>query len=388
MIKIVKIISINILIFFLITLVIELISYSVLKFYKKNPTSFLIKTNLEAKKHLDDPCQKMMTHPFLNHIHDHNNMCNIKGGKASGEFVFYFDDSVDTSTSKFLVTLGGSTTDGFYNHISSGETWPFHLSNITKKNDKNLKIINGGTGGYSSTQELLKLVLKVGNLDLNIKYVISLNGINDIEGYRTNALILDHFPYFTTDILEMFNQDRWKIYNKVNIDILPNSMLLVYFINKKFFKSDYLNNIYDLNFIDLNEEKKKATISKYDRKNISNADLWVSNVKFMNSFSKLNGWKYYVFLQPTMGLKGVQSQAPEKTNDRILLDKAEKSEIYLNKINGLYDKLKVHCKELDFCFDISDIAPPIGNHYNDKRHHNSKGNMVIAKEIYKILKNE
>jgi len=234
MIKIVKIISINILIFFLITLVIELISYSVLKFYKKNPTSFLIKTNLEAKKHLDDPCQKMMTHPFLNHIHDHNNMCNIKGGKASGEFVFYFDDSVDTSTSKFLVTLGGSTTDGFYNHISSGETWPFHLSNITKKNDKNLKIINGGTGGYSSTQELLKLVLKVGNLDLNIKYVISLNGINDIEGYRTNALILDHFPYFTTDILEMFNQDRWKIYNKVNIDILPNSMLLVYFINKEY----------------------------------------------------------------------------------------------------------------------------------------------------------
>ncbi len=110
-------------------------------------------------------------------------MCNIKGGKASGEFVFYFDDSVDTSTSKFLVTLGGSTTDGFYNHISSGETWPFHLSNITKKNDKNLKIINGGTGGYSSTQELLKLVLKVGNLDLNIKYVISLNGINDIEGF-------------------------------------------------------------------------------------------------------------------------------------------------------------------------------------------------------------
>tara|TARA_B100000035_G_C21004332_1_gene556474 strand:- start:169 stop:1335 length:1167 start_codon:yes stop_codon:yes gene_type:complete len=388
MIKIVKLISINILIFFLIVIVIELISYSVLKFYKKNPTSFLIKTNLEAKKHLDDPCQKMMTHPFLNHIHDHNNMCNIKGGKASGEFVFYFDDSVDTSTSKFLVTLGGSTTDGFYNHISSGETWPFHLSNITKKNDKNLKIINGGTGGYSSTQELLKLVLKVRNLDLNIKYVISLNGINDIEGYRTNALILDHFPYFTTDILEMFNQDRWKIYNKVNIDILPNSMLLVYFINKKFFKSDYLNNIYDLNFIDLNEEKKKATISKYDRKNISNADLWVSNVKFMNSFSKLNGWKYYVFLQPTMGLKGVQSQAPEKTNDRILLDKAEKSEIYLNKINRLYDKLKVHCKELDFCFDISDIAPPIGNHYNDKRHHNSKGNMVIAKEIFKILKNE
>ncbi len=386
--RIFKIVSINILIFLFIALIIELISYSILKFYKKNPSSFLIKTNLETRKYLDDPCQKMMTHPFLNHVHDHNNMCDVKGGKVSGEFVFYFDDSIDISSSEFLVTLGGSTTDGFYNHISNGETWPFHLSNIVKKNDKKLKIINGGTGGYSSTQELLKLILKVKNLDLNVKYVVSLSGINDMEDYMNNALILDHFPYFTQDILEMFNQDRWKIYNKVNIDILPNSMLLVYYVNKKFLKSKYLNNIYDINFIDLKEEKKIATISKYDRKNISNADLWFSNVKFMNSFSKVNGWKYYVFLQPTMGLEGVQSQAPENTNDRILLDKLKRSETYSNKINRLYEELKTHCKKLDFCFDISDIAPPVGNYYNDKRHHNSKGNMVIAKEIYKILKNE
>lgn len=384
--KIIKTIFINIIVFFIILFIIEIFSFSILKLYNKKPDSFFLKTNLKAKKFLSDPCQKMMTHPFLNHVHDHNNKCDVKGGTVSGEFVFYFDDKIDFKRNKFLVTLGGSTTDGLYNHISNGETWPFHLSNILRYNNQKIKVINGGTGGYSSTQELLKLISKVNNLDLNIKYIISLNGINDIEGYRTNPLILDHFPYFTTDILEMFNQDRWKIYNKTKIDLMPNSILLLYYINKKILKLDYLNNLYDINSISLKKEKKIATISKYDYNNLSNADIWLSNVRFMHSFSKMNGWKYYVFLQPTMGLKGVQSEAPENTNDRLLLDKTEKSKIYIDKINGLYDKLKLHCSELSFCFDISDIAPPIGDHYNDKRHHNSKGNKVIANEIFNILK--
>ena len=186
----------------------------------------------------------------------------------------------------------------------------------------------------------------------------------------------------------MFNTNRWKIYNKVNIDLLPNTMLLINYINNKYLNIKYLNNINDLNFVNLRENKKIATISKYDKKNTTNANLWLSNVKMMNEFSKNNGWEYFVFLQPTMGLKGVQSNAPDRTNDRIILDEAEKSQVYLNKINSLYDDLKIHCKKLDFCFDISDIAPPIGDHYNDKRHHNSKGNFVIASEIYKILKNK
>ena len=44
----------------------------------------------------------------------------------------------------------------------------------------------------------------------------------------------------------------------------------------------------------------------------------MSSEKMMNEFSKNNGWEYFVFLQPTMGLKGVQSNAPDRTNDRII----------------------------------------------------------------------
>ena len=174
MIKYFKIILVNIFVFVLILFSIELIAFSTLKVYKKKTNHFLINTYPEERRYLNDPCQKMMTHPFLNHIHDHENLCNVKGGKVSGEFVFYFDENIDIKKNEFLMTLGGSTTDGFYNHLSNGETWPFHLSNIIKKNRENLKVLNGGTGGYSSTQELLKLILEVKNL-LSTQSSISLS---------------------------------------------------------------------------------------------------------------------------------------------------------------------------------------------------------------------
>ena len=40
---------------------------------------------------------------------------------------------------------------------------------------------------------------------------------------------------------------------------------------------------------------------------------------------------------------------------------------------------------LEFCIDISDIAPPSGDVYFDARHHNAKGNKIIANEIHETL---
>ena len=46
------------------------------------------------------------------------------------------------------------------------------------------------------------------------------------------------------------------------------------------------------------------------------------------------------------------------------------------------------CNSLDFCYDISDIAPPIGNNYHDPRHHNKFGNEIIANKIFSIITKE
>ena len=118
-------------------------------------------------------------------------------------------------------------------------------------------------------------------------------------------------------------------------------------------------------------------------KSVSNVDRWENNITRLYEISKLLGAKYVVFLQPTMGLNGIQSKAPEGTNDFKLLENI--SESYKYKINDLYKDLRVRCLKYSYCFDISNIAPPLGDYYHDPRHHNAKGNKIIAKEILNIL---
>ena len=94
---------------------------------------------------------------------------------------------------------------------------------------------------------------------------------------------------------------------------------------------------------------------------------------------KLEGARYFVFLQPTMGLMGEQSRTVQGTPDNLLFQKLE--EDYLVALNEFYKKARDKCLTLDFCFDISHIGPPTGDVYHDPRHHNEKGNALIAAEI-------
>ena len=109
----------------------------------------------------------------------------------------------------------------------------------------------------------------------------------------------------------------------------------------------------------------------------------------MNSIIVKNKAKYLNFLQPTMGLDYIKIDWKKKNNDY---------EIYKNFINTqtkidtnyLYVKLRKVCSEYSFCYDISSIAAPGGHEdlYSNARHHNEKGNLIIAKEIYKVIKNQ
>ena len=105
----------------------------------------------------------------------------------------------------------------------------------------------------------------------------------------------------------------------------------------------------------------------------------------MEAVSKSMGAQYFVFLQPILGLNGTQSIPPKdsSSNDFLLMDTLTVD--YLRELNGLFDMLKIECKSLDFCFDITQIAPPTGNNYHDIRHHNANGNDIISDAIYTIV---
>lgn len=41
---------------------------------------------------------------------------------------------------------------------------------------------------------------------------------------------------------------------------------------------------------------------------------------------------------------------------------------------------------MNFCIDLTYVALPSGENYNNPRHHNENSNFLIAQEIYNLLK--
>ena len=102
-------------------------------------------------------------------------------------------------------------------------------------NRKKLQVINSGVGGYESSQELLKLRMGAPRLNMNIKYVISLNGINDTKEYGRLPVWLEvKVPFWTWLHYTMYSSER---YVKQNVDsketYFPSLMSLIRYISEK-----------------------------------------------------------------------------------------------------------------------------------------------------------
>ena len=315
----------------------------------------------------EHPCVLMKTHPVLGHVSDHKNLCQIKGGHGVDSFVFYGDFKSSAPT---ILTLGGSTTSGFYQHYANGNTYPYLLSELLKP--IGLQVVNGGHGGYGSSQELLKLITEVRALDVNTKIVISLNGINDLYTPSNN-------PFLHSRVQEMYKQQLW-----IEQGFLPKFLPNIWSFVRKF--SPKLKTA--------NETHNSSSIYK----KLKPYEVWKMNINAMNSVSKSMGIKYYTFLQPTMMLEGVQSELPvdQNSSDHKMVKAFQENFIweegyelgYVELLRENYSKMIETCNELDFCYDISDVAPPTGNNYNNPRHHNENGNKLIAEKIYEILVNK
>lgn len=122
--------------------------------------------------------------------------------------------------------------------------------------------------------------------------------------------------------------------------------------------------------------------------NQSAVDRWVANVSSMHAEAESMGAEYFVFLQPTMGLEGLQSRiAPEGSSDWQLQKKHPRllDDNYIRSLNDFYSEAQKECRDLHFCVDITEIGPPEGDAYHDPRHHNENGNELIAENIHAVL---
>ena len=362
-----KVLLINLIIFFMILLLMETTIFFYRKINEKIDLGY-IKTGDLFKK-IDDDCERMKSHPILGHIHDHKENCKIPDARIEDNLVVYNYKNPDA---KVIITLGGSTSDGFYKNFSAGKTYPYYLNKLCQK-EGNCRVINAGTGGYGSSKELLKLLTEIAPLKLDISYIISLNGINDIRNYSNpNFLESIKKPYLDNNQIYMLKNQKWIVKNKKPFYLFPN--------------------IFSLFFdIELNLPQKKKVDYSVSNQNLrfnDHTDVWQFNIKIMNEISNILNAKYFVFLQPTIGLEGEQSKFINILGEDGEIVKNTLEDInYIENLRKTYQKLKKHCENFSFCIDISDSAPPSSyNVYSNARHHNQKGNKIIASEIFERLK--
>ncbi len=159
------------------------------------------------------------------------------------------------------------------------------------------------------------------------------------------------------------------------------------FINRlKRSKNDYREYVEDILDDYIINDDRKLSIYKI------NAENWFYNVKSMHAISKEFGAKYYVFLQPTMGIIPTHIPIDKNSNDYKIYNEynyfdKELNQDYFEMINNLYRELRLYCEKLDYCIDISNELKPTGELYEDIRHLNAKGNYELAEIIKKNILN-
>ena len=306
------------------------------------------------------PCVRMKTDVLLDHVPDHRDECVVKDGVVEREYVLYKYATMDKPK---ILTLGGSTTSGFYQHISSGETYPKILAEMTSESHF---LLNGGVGGYSSLQEFFKFSRDGSRLN-GLDIVISLNGINDIPGYQGSEVSREHrYPFMTYTQYSMNQSQAWidqRIADSIFEKLLPNMHSLFLHLNAQQIKAEH------------EDSNGNSTFNAVDA-----ADRWETNIRRINALVNSQNAKYYSFLQPTMGLFGVQSEPTEESSDALIFSTLDA--IHVTDLRAFYTELIDRCSQLDFCFDITNVAPPTGDNYNDPRHHNRNGNAIIDLQDY------
>lgn len=371
--KIFKVFILNILILITLLLAIETICLIGRIILGKNVNGWMYRSLVitEDYSSIYHPCNRMKTHPILSHITDNKNNCKILDGKAHENFTAY---NLKKNNSK-IVILGGSTASGFYQNFSSGHTIPMILNKKLKNNK--LDVISYAHGSYASLNELQTLITEVRRLDTNIKLIISYNGINDLSDRDGSPDEKDYYyPFMSKKLFKMFYNQTWIDSRIKEFEFFPNLQSLIRFLQKK---NTMIKKDKRINFPNKNDFYKE----------VDAIERWSSNIKIMKAISNALEIEYITILQPVMGIKGVQSKLPRDKNSvdyELLADLNKNRSDYIKILNSFYDEAKIICKELSFCYDLSNIAPPNGQNYTDQRHHSKKGNYIIAKEIYQIIK--
>lgn len=230
-----------------------------------------------------------------------------------------------------ILVLGGSTSDG---NLYPFKSWVEYLYDEIKEHQ--VTIYNGAVAGYTSGQELIKLIRDVSILKPNMVLVF--------DGYN-------------------------EIYTEQQYPFAPNYLQQIFrFVNARMESSDLAvanegNNIYPI-----------KGIASEDSRFIN----WLNNIKKMNAICTCLEIKFFSFLQPMLGSKMQKSQKEKLIWLSAVMPLNEERDIKDFRKQAELQKIE----ENKFIFNLSDIFDKEDEVYMDGIHVYENGNKIIAKEIY------
>lgn len=227
-----------------------------------------------------------------------------------------------------IAVLGGSTTDSMFDkHICS---WVEIM--YKQYCHASITIFNGAISGYTSSQELIKLIRDI--MRLNPNMIIVYDGVNDCpKGSRfryLESLIEFSGKHIPTTAYERVEKD--KIFNGI-----PSKG--------------------------------------------NNIDDWLENIKYMYAIAKSKNIDFFSFMQPTLYTKknlDLHSKTLVQVKTLRNSDTATAAHIFRKRaaeITNTYD----YIYDLTFIFDDVDV-------YMDYAHVYEKGNEIVAGHIWNIIK--
>lgn len=311
-------------------LIVELVSYSVLKI-KDKQESFFLKLNKTPKLWNGEHKDYSLLDPLLGWGINEDSI-------ASRNFVakyasIYLESNIKDNSNPIVIYIsGGSTSDLMFD----GLNWPYYLQNFFKENNIAANIYVGAVGGYNTGQELLKVLKDIN--EINPDYHISYSGANEV----------DNGSYVT-----LYEYDLYLSMSKKYYGLLPN------------FKKLILNNA--------------SNVSVSERIVSDNFHFWANNMSAMQALAVQNNYKFIGILQPVINYG---SLIKNDNFDKLILNN------YIEGYDKFYPKAILHADSVDYIYNYTDVFKYYSSEliFKDDCHLGDRiYQEVIAKNIFELI---
>ena len=251
-----------------------------------------------------------------------------------------------------IVILGESTSDPY---LFNGN-WPWSLHEILEQKKISHVIYNGAVSGYTSSQQLYKLIRDVLYLD-NPDIIIAFNGLTDVPA--------------TGDVVE--GHVGVHVYQKFLFDVLsgnpPEGREPRFLPNSQFGIKQIFSKVLFQN----------RSFVQYGVGNVNALGTFVNNIKIMNAVCETKNISFFHFL-------GQIEQSPKQKDLTMYQSKIfQYSDENVASVHEFFKKSEQLLKSEKYSVSLYNVLPADEPLFVDIGHLNPTGSKIIAEKIFQNL---